>query len=179
MRPHLDVRTRAFVAQIAAALLACAAAAAVVSACADDATTDAPPSDGGLDDRAVATAICPARAPESGSRCVLPEGTTCDFGQCGKLLARCTTGFWRFGANADARPPCPAQPPEIASQCPECWPVETTCIYGSQDCSAEDASVNTSIASCVDRRWALEVRACRDAGDAGADVQGDAEADAD
>ena len=166
-------------AQIAAALLAYAAAAAAITACVDDAVPDEPPTDGGVDDRAVATAICPAIVPESGSRCVLPEGTTCDFGLCGKLLARCANGVWRFGGNADARPPCPAQPPEIASPCPACWPAESTCLYGSEDCSAEDASVNTSMASCVDDRWTLEVRACRDAGDAGADVQGDAGQDAD
>jgi hypothetical protein len=52
-----------------------------------------------------------------------------------------------------------------------------SCRYGSADCSAEDASVNTGIAFCRDEKWVFDVRPCRDGG--GPDVQGDAEAGAD
>ncbi len=153
-----------------------AAVMALIGACTTATTTDTPSSDAGEGDSAVATAVCPAAAPDAGTRCTLPEGTTCDFGSCGTRLAQCTGGTWRFGKNPPPRPPCPSQPPDIEAPCPECWPAEVTCIYGSVDCSAADASVNTSVASCVNRKWTLDVRPCRDAG---ADVQGDSAPDAD
>lgn len=162
--------------RLATAGLAGAALAAAIGACTTEPATDAPNADAGIDDSAVATAICPATAPDAGTPCTLPEGTTCDFGNCGTRLAQCTGGTWRFGSNPAPRPPCPAQPPDIEAPCPECWPSDVTCVYGSQDCSAADASLNTSVASCVNRKWTLDVRPCRDAG---ADVQGDAAPDAD
>jgi hypothetical protein len=61
------------------------------------------------------------------------------------------------------------------------------CTYGSTDCTAPDASANTTVASCVDAgagqaaRWSLRTFACApgDAGIDGADVQRDADAEAD
>jgi len=132
--------------------------------------------DSGVDDSALATAICPTIAPADRSGCTLPEGTTCDFGQCGTVLAQCIGGLWRFGTNAPPRPQCPTLTPETESDCPECWPEDVTCLYGSQDCSLPDASLNTSVAACVKKKWTLEVRPCRDAGP---DVQGDAGLDGD
>jgi hypothetical protein len=146
------------------------------AACGDDAIAPPAPPDSGVDDSALATAICPNIAPTEGDKCTLPEGTTCDFGQCGTVLARCTGGLWRFGSNRPPNPSCPEQAPETESICPSCWPEDKTCIYGSTDCSSADASINTSVAVCMNGRWTLEVRACRDAGP---DVQGDAALDGD
>jgi hypothetical protein len=168
---------KTLLAQVAAALIACAASVAVIGACADEPAAEPPQPDSGVDDGAVATAICPTIAPEAGAKCVLPEGTTCDFGFCGTVLARCTGGIWRFASNAPPRPLCPdAAPPDDEAECPQCWPEDVACIYGSQDCSAADASANTAVATCLARRWTVEIRPCRDAG---ADVQGDAQQDAD
>lgn len=159
---------------IAAALVALAAAAA----CFEDGATDGIGTDAGLGDSAIATAVCPAAAPDAGTRCTLPEGTTCGFGRCGTVLAECTGGVWLFGSNPPPAPVCPSEPPATEAPCPdpECWPADASCFYGSQDCTSPDASLNTSIAWCIDRRWTLDVRPCRDAG---ADVQGDAEPDGD
>jgi len=48
-------------------------------------------------------------------------------------------------------------------------------MYGSADCSAADASVNTAVASCADGKWAIDIQPCRTA----LDIQGDAEQSAD
>lgn len=176
MRPSFVAVHKKIAARVALAGVLAVGGAAAIGACSTETTTDTPGTDAGIDDSAVATAICPATAPAAGSRCTLPEGTTCDFGSCGTRLAQCSGGTWRFGSNPPPRPACPEQPPDIEAPCPECWPAEATCVYGSQDCSAADASLNTSVASCVNRKWTLEVRPCRDAG---ADVQRDAGPDAD
>jgi hypothetical protein len=146
------------------------------AACDDDASAPPAPPDSGVDDSALATAICPNIAPTEGEKCTLPEGTTCDFGQCGTVLAQCTGGLWRFGSNRPPSRSCPEQAPETESACPSCWPEDKTCIYGSLDCTLPDASINTSVAACMNGRWTLEVRPCRDAGP---DVQGDAALDGD
>lgn len=113
-------------------------------------------------------ATCPARAPEPEAPCVLPEGTTCDFGECGTRLARCTRGAWRYGENPAPVATCPAVPPEADASCPPCWPASAICTYGSTDCAAPDASLNTARASCAHGVWSIDFRAC---GDGGADVQ--------
>lgn len=150
----------------------------LVGACDGDATDTPGGDDGGAETGSVDPGACPEEAPAPNSLCILPEGTTCDFGRCGTLLARCTLGVWRFGGNPPPQPPCPDPPPNEGVACPACWPVTLSCIYGSTDCSAEDASVNTTIATCPEgRTWVVETRPCRDGG--GPDVQGDAEPDAD
>jgi hypothetical protein len=153
-----------------------AAFASVTPACGDEATARPPASDAGIDDAAVALAVCPSTAPAEGTGCTLPEGTTCDFGRCATRIALCTRGAWRFAANTPPLPACPLQPPDLEATCPPCWPEGVTCVYGSQDCSQPDASPNTAVASCVGDRWSVDIRPCRDGG---ADVQRDGGADAD
>lgn len=128
-------------------------------------------------DGAINRARCPSAAPSEGESCVLPEGTTCDFGQCGTRLATCGRGRWTFGTNPAPAPNCPSLPPEVDAACPACWPASATCTYGSTDCSQPDASLNTAVASCPNGAWVLDIRPCRDGGEP--DVQGDAEPDAD
>ncbi|MBX3217508.1 MAG: hypothetical protein KF850_36085 [Labilithrix sp.] len=126
--------------------------------------------------------LCPDAAPEAGEGCVLPEGTTCAFGACGSPIAQCSLGAWRYSGNPQPR--CPRDFPVSESACPPCWPTGLECTYGSVDCSAADASANTTVASCVDGgpdvplRWSLRTFPCAIV-DAGADVQHDAEPDAD
>ena len=150
-----------------------------IGACSSDPATDTPQADAGVDDSALATAVCPKQAVDAGAKCQLPEGTTCDFSGCGTAIAQCKQGIWVFANNGSSLPPCPAQPPDIESACPVCWPAGATCVYGSTDCSSPDASLNTSVASCENQKWTLEIRPCRDAGEAGPDVQGDAAEDGD
>ena len=156
---------------------AAVAAAAVAGACGDGSAAVTAGSDGGEETGSVQRAECPTAEPANGSLCLLPEGTTCDFGQCGTRLARCMQGAWKLGGNGAPSPPCPVDPPNTDLQCPACWPAAVSCTYGSSDCSAADASVNTAIASCPRGTWVLDIRPCRDGG--GPDVQGDAGADAD
>jgi hypothetical protein len=164
-------------AQIALVLALGCALMAAAGACADDSTATPEVEDGGGEGGSVSRDDCPAAAPVNGSVCLLPEGTTCDFGLCGTRLARCSQGVWQLGANAAPRPPCPADPPSTDIPCPACWPVAVSCTYGSTDCRAEDASLNTAIASCPNGTWVIDIRPCRDGG--GPDVQGDGEPDAD
>ena len=133
--------------------------------------------DGGSTPNSLDRAECPDAAPVDGAECELPQGSTCIFGFCPVRVAQCTRGIWHWGQNALPLPVCPAAPPESASNCPPCWPALVTCTYGSTDCSAADASVNTAVASCADGKWAIDIRPCR--GNAGADIQGDAEPSAD
>jgi hypothetical protein len=160
--------------RIAAALVV----AAGFAACGSEEAAPPVEADAGVEDSALATAICPAIAPpeDPPTPCTLPEGTTCDFGLCGTVIAQCTGGLWRFGKNRAPNPTCPEQAPVTDAPCPECWPGDKTCNYGSEDCSSPDASVNQSVAACVNGTWTLEVRPCRDAGP---DVQGDAALDGD
>jgi hypothetical protein len=169
-------RTRALP-QIAAALVACALAASIAGACGGDDAVRAPTPDGGGEDSAVVVQGCPkppTPTPPNGSECLLPEGTTCDFGLCATRLAQCLRGVWVFSSNPKPRPLCPAIAPNIGTDCPDCWVADVSCIYGS--CSPPDASDNTTFASCPDASWVVEFRAC---GDAGPDVQGDGGPDAD
>lgn len=154
-----------------------AGSATLAGACGDGSAGVTAGPDSGEESGSVQRAECPTVEPDDKSQCLLPEGTTCNFGQCGTRLAQCTRGAWIFGSNAKPRPPCPVAPPTPDVACPACWPVTTSCTYGSSDCSQADASVNTAIASCPHGTWVLDIRPCRDGG--GPDVQGDAEAGAD
>lgn len=154
-----------------------AMAAAAFGACTDDSDATPPGTDGGRSEASLERSICPKTEPMAGSTCLLPEGTTCDFGQCGTRIARCAQGVWRFGQNAAPKPLCPELPPDDVD-CPPCWPTARTCPYRSLDCSGEDAS---AIASCLAgdggvKKWSLALP-CQDGG--GPDVQGDAGPDAD
>jgi hypothetical protein len=164
-------------AQLALLLVIGSASAALAGACGDGATSVTPTEDGGEESGSVQRADCPTAEPTNGSLCLLPEGTTCDFGQCGTRLAQCFRGAWRLAGNAPPSPPCPADPPTENVKCPACWPKMVSCTYGSTNCSAPDASTNTAIASCPNGTWLLDIRPCRDGG--GADVQRDGEPDAD
>lgn len=149
---------------------------AVVNACStsDDTTTDQP--DGQASDGAGATSGCPSTAPDAGASCAFPEGTTCEFGQCGTPIAQCTRGTWVYGGNTPPKSVCPMIAPNADASCPMCWDPSVTCSYGSTDCSQPDASDQTTLASCPSGRWAVEFSPCRDAGP---DVQGDGGEDAD
>lgn len=168
-----------------------AAAAAIAPGCTDDFVVDSPRSDSGAPEASLGESVCPTAAPADGEGCLLPEGTTCAFGACSARIAQCTRGAWRYSGNPPPRPDCPKDFPASQSACPPCWPSGVECTYGSTDCTAPDASANTTVASCTDAgagqpgRWSLRTFACApsdgggDAGDAGADVQRDAEPDAD
>jgi hypothetical protein len=150
----------------------------ITAACADDSTTGAMTADAGGTLGSLGDSVCPDAAPDAGDGCVLPDGTTCAFGACGSPIARCLAGAWRYSGNSRPRPQCPKDFPASEAACPPCWPVEVSCTYGSSDCSAADASANTTVASCPDGRWTLSTFPCGIL-DAGADVQGDAGPDAD
>ncbi len=168
----------------AAALIAVALA-AIAAGCTEDPLAESPRSEAGAPPAVLGDSVCPVVAPDAGEGCLLPEGTTCAFGACGSQIAECTLGAWRFSGNKQVEPPCPTDFPASQSVCPPCWPATKECTYGSRDCSAEDASANRTVASCVDggagqpARWALRTLPCAKPSDAGADVQGDADADAD
>lgn len=164
-------------AAVAAGATALVVATLVFAACTDDASSEpaVPDADGLVS--SLGESVCPDAAPAPGEGCVLPEGTTCAFGACGSPIASCVVGAWRYGGNPAARPPCPKDFPASDSPCPACWPSGASCTYGSSDCSQPDASTNTTIASCPGGRWFLATFPCST--DAGADVQGDAEPDAD
>ncbi|MBX3225353.1 MAG: hypothetical protein KF795_32915 [Labilithrix sp.] len=156
--------------------------ATIASACGADLDADPATPDSGGAPGALGDSVCPDAAPGAGESCVLPEGTTCAFGACGSAIAQCSLGAWRYSGNPPPR--CPKDFPVSESACPPCWPDALECTYGSSDCSAPDASAMTTVASCVDGgpdvplRWALRSFPCAIA-DAGADVQHDAEPDAD
>lgn len=153
-----------------------AAAAAIASACGADASTLAGNPEGGAEDGPALDGGCPTERPTTGSPCLLPEGTTCDFGLCATRLAQCSRGSWVVASNDPPRPPCPEIAPNMGTPCPACWSTDVACSYGSTDCSLPDASDNTTLAACPDGGWVVEFRPCRDAGP---DVQGDGGPDAD
>jgi hypothetical protein len=172
------VRARARrLAWLASASVVVAASVALGGACTTTSVDVSTEAGSGEDGAALDLATCPKTAPAGGSLCLLPEGTTCDFGSCGITIARCSQGAWRFASNAPPSPSCPEAPPNPDVACPACWPAAITCPYGSADCSAADASANTAVASCPHGTWVLDIRPCRDGG--GADVQGDGGPDAD
>ena len=148
----------------------------VWSACGSDSgfTLDAPDA-AGVDGAGIVNG-CPASPPTSGEACLVPEGTTCDFGQCGTRLTQCTSGRWVYSGNTPPKSTCPAIAPNAGVACPACWDPSLTCSYGSADCSKPDASDQSTVASCPDGGWVVDFSPCRDAGP---DVQGDGGADAD
>lgn len=159
-------------------------AGAIAAACGDAPDGAESEADPGSPLGALGDSVCPDAAPDVGETCVLPEGTTCAFGACDARFAQCSRGAWRYSGNPQPQPPCPTDFPSSDSVCPPCWPSGRECTYGSRDCSAADASANTTVASCVDAgldrplRWRLRSSPCG-VSDAGADVQRDAEPDAD
>lgn len=170
---------------VAVLLVAIASIATIAGACGDDGSVARTSPDSGDSGGTLGESVCPIVAPRAGEGCVLPEGTTCAFGACGSPIAQCSHGAWRYSGNPPPRPPCPKDFPVSEAACPPCWPTGLECTYGSRDCSAPDASTNTTVASCVDGgagsplRWSLRTTPCAAIIDAGADVQRDAEPDAD
>lgn len=157
---------------------------AIAAACGEDPGVSPLSADAGHVPGVLGDSVCPDAAPEAGEGCVLPEGTTCAFGVCGSPIARCSLGAWRYSGNPQPTPLCPKDFPVSESACPPCWPPELECTYGSRDCTAPDASANTTVASCVDGgpdrplQWSLRSFPCGIL-DAGTDVQSDAAFDAD
>jgi hypothetical protein len=161
-------------------LLAIAGVVAIAGACGADATVKADSTDSGTTTGAVGDGICPAAPPALGDGCLLPEGTTCSFGECGSSIAQCLGGLWRYSGNPAPQPVCPdPEPPASDTACPPCWPATGICRYGSDDCSSPDASANRTVATCPSGVWRLQYTPCALPVDAGPDVQGDAGADAD
>lgn len=160
------------------AIAAVLAPLSLAASCGSSALGDASSEDAGSSSGAVAPADCPGEVPVTGASCSLPEGTTCAFGACDTRYARCTSGVWQVAQNGPGRPVCPAQPPAVGEACPACWPPASSCLYGSVDCAAADASANRAVATCTaEGTWAIGFEPCRDGG--GPDVQRDAEPDAD
>jgi hypothetical protein len=172
---------------LASASFVAAAIASLSEACNGDGAAPSTAPDSGSTTGAVGDGICPALAPSPGDPCLLPEGTTCAFGSCGTAIAQCLYGTWLYGGNVGPTPVCDPAPPTEGTACPPCWPPAVVCRYGSLDCSAADASANTTLATCPSGSWRLLYSPCADAGDAGhdgsadagTDVQRDAEPDAD
>jgi hypothetical protein len=169
------VKSRRLAFLVAAATLPFVAASAACNTDGFDVTGDG---DGGVGTGSVEKASCPKTEPANGTECSMPEGTTCDFGRCGSRIARCSAGTWRFGTNVPPKPPCPEAPPENDAPCPQCWPPNASCTYFAERCSDPDAAAgqNTALASCPLGKWSVTILPCRDAG---ADVQGDADAGSD
>ncbi len=164
-----------------AALLGATIAIQQIAACGGDPPATPNP-DAGTDDSSLDKGVCPASAPRANAACILPEGTTCSFDKCGTSIARCTKGAWVYAANPPPSPPCPPLVPGIDELCPACFPETQPCVYGSTDCSLEDASPNTATAFCVRTddvlKWSVSIKECRPV-DASTDVQGDAGLDGD
>ena len=92
-----EVRARVL-APVIAVLVSASAAVALSSAWTDDFDV-APAIDGGDgDSSSTERAACPKAPPTNGATCTLPEGTTCNFGQCAPVV-QCTRGVWRHGAS--------------------------------------------------------------------------------
>lgn len=162
---------------VAAVLASVLAPLGLAAACVDEGVTDLGLAEAGASSGAVAPAACPSEAPLAGETCALPAGTTCAFGSCDRRYAVCAGGVWRLSQNDPGQPVCPAKPPAAGEACPPCWPQASSCLYGSADCSAADASANRAVATCASGRWAIGFEPCRDGG--GPDVQGDGGPDAD
>lgn len=149
-----------------------------VAACDGDAVDveDAP--DTGSSSGTVDRGSCPTGAPREGEACQKPEGTSCAFDACGISVARCTRGAWRFAENPAPSPSCPDAAPAANTSCPACWRPGATCPYLPLSCVGPDATGegNIALASCVGGKWEVDFTPCTDAG---ADVQGDGDADAD
>jgi hypothetical protein len=161
-----------------AAIAAVLAPMALAASCGSGATDDPSREDAGSSSGAVAPAACPTAVPVGGASCSLPEGTTCAFGACDTRYARCASGVWQIAQNGLGRPICPAQPPAVGEACPPCWPSSSSCLYGSVDCAAADASANRAVATCgLEGTWVIGFEPCQDGG--GPDVQRDAGPDAD
>lgn len=173
----MPLRTARVTRTVAAFFLAGSAMLALGSACGDTVSDGSAEVDGGSSTGIVEPAVCPKVAPGRDEPCRLPEGTTCAFGESSCVLVECTRGSWRYGTTGAADPPCPETVPNAGVACPPCWPSTLACTYGSTDCSREDASLNTAVATCPSGRWAVDIRACRDGG--GSNVQGDAASDGD
>ena len=182
---RLPASSRARNRSLAVLIAATVSIATIAGACGDDPPANPTSPDSGEPLGTLGESVCPDAAPEAGEGCVLPEGTTCAFGACGSPIAQCSHGAWRYSGNPPPRPPCPKDFPVSESFCPPCWPTGLECTYGSRDCSVPDASTNTTVASCVDGgagtplRWSLRTFPCAAVTDGGADVQRDAEPDAD
>jgi hypothetical protein len=166
-------------AQLAAVLAV--AIGAQQTACSGDPPAVANP-DAGTDDSSLDKGVCPLAAPAAKTTCILPEGTTCSFDKCGTSIAMCTKGAWVYASNPPSKPPCPPLVPGIDELCPACFPETQPCVYGSTDCTLEDASPNTATAFCVRSenalKWSVTFKECRPI-DASTDVQGDAGLDGD
>ncbi len=117
-----------------------------------------------------AVGSCPAEAPQNGSPCAVPEGTTCAFGTCGGF-SRCTLGTWHVAATVPGVV-CPEARPAPGSPCPPCLPAGTVCRYN--EACTEGAGVPTARATCARPSsgpglvWALETNTCPEP-DGGAD----------
>jgi hypothetical protein len=150
-----------------------------VVTCSDDAPPPPATPDSGAQPGPLTESVCPDAAPDAGEGCTVPEGTTCSFGACAVAIAQCTRGTWRFAGNPLPEPSCPVDFPSSDQPCPACFPENGTCRYGT--CDGPDATANVARATCNSGRWSIAVvEVCpADAGDAGADVQGDADADVD
>jgi hypothetical protein len=162
----------------------------LAGACGGDDGGSSAGADSGSSSVVVGSSICPSpnAAPKNGDLCLLPQGATCAFGECGSSIAECVGGVWIYAGNPTPQPICPSpEPPAEGTACPPCWRSADSCSYGSADCSSPDASANRAIATCPNGLWKLDYFPCasQDAGpsDGGpnneADVQGDAGLDAD
>ncbi len=158
---------------IAAAAEACSSARSVAPAVAD----------AGGDDReaGVDVASCPKDAPDAGTACPQPEGTTCAFGVCDGIYAVCTGGLWRQTPVTPVPSGFPEGVPSAGSACPVCFSADASFLY--QQACATDASA--ARASCVGQKWQLVDDTCvveagmADSGDGGAGSNdGSSDADA-
>jgi hypothetical protein len=168
--------------------------ASLVVACGEAALPQAERMDAMAPETSVGDGVCPSALPSSGDPCLLPEGTTCAFGSCPLYVVRCTRAAWVLADTAAPASACPEDAPTMGSSCPPCWPETLVCRYSASTCGSVDAGPDASgdagfgeiVAACARAsvrdgmagRWTLSETSCG-AQDAGADVQRDAEPDAD
>jgi hypothetical protein len=120
----------------------------------------------GLDARGQ-VASCPTAAPDAGTACSQPEGTTCAFGACEGVYAVCSGGVWQKTPVTPVPSGCPEAIPSAGSACPVCFAADASCLY--QQACATDASALR--ASCVGQSWQLTNETC--VVEAGTDDGGD------
>ena len=136
------------------------ASAGVGLAIACDSSSDSPPPepDAAPAPAAEGSVTCPAVAPDAGSSCALPTGTTCAFGQCGGVFFSCRSGVWNAAPVTPEPSVCPAAVPDAGMDCPACFYPDASCLY-ENGCS-NNAGIGAIRASCGASGWHLATVAC-------------------
>jgi len=114
---------------------------------------------------------CPKSAPDAGTACNAPEGTTCAFGVCDGVYIVCSGGVWQQAPITPVPSQFPEGVPSAGSACPACFSADASHLY-QQPCATGGSAVR---ASCVGSVWQLTPDTCQI--DAGPDATDDAGSD--